>query len=123
MKRHASPSRTLRRLRSPAALIGLGALIALALAAVFTSPTYPGVAHAQTAPSVAVELCADSVTPGTAITATMSFGGLAFDSDKATKDYIFRADVLDSDNGDADECEDWNNGYGLGVERYMWKVD
>ena len=70
-----------------------------------------------------MELSDDSVTPGTAITVTMSFGGLASDSDKATKDYIFRADVLDSDNEDADECEDRKNGYGLGVERYMWKVD
>ena len=53
----------------------------------------------------------------------MSFGGLESDSDKATRDYIFRADVKDSDNEDADGCEDRKNGYGLGVERYMSKVD
>ena len=64
-----------------------------------------------------------AVEPGTAITVTMSFANLEFDSERATRDYIFRADVLDSDNGDADGCEDRKNGYGLGVERYMWQVD
>ena len=64
-----------------------------------------------------------AVEPGTAITVTMSFANLEFDADKATRDYVFRADVLDSHNEDADECEDRKNGYGLGVERYMWKVD
>ena len=75
-------------------------------------------------PSVTLALSpSGAVEPGTAITVTMSFGGLAFDSDKATRDYVFRADVKNSDNRDADGCEDRNNGYGLGVERYMWKVD
>ena len=64
-----------------------------------------------------------AVEPGTAITVTMSFANLEFDSERATRDYVFRADVLDSHNEDADGCEDRNNGYGLGVERYMWKVD
>ena len=42
-----------------------------------------------------------SVTEGTAITVTMSFSNLAEDADRATTDYLFRADVLD-----ADACED-----------------
>ena len=75
-------------------------------------------------PSVTIALSpSGAVEPGTAITVTMSFANLEFDSERATRDYVFRADVLDSDNGDADECEDRKNGYGLGVERYMWKVD
>ena len=88
-----------------------------------SQPGWANLAHAQDSPSVAIELSGDSVEPGTAITVTMSFGGLESDSDKATRDYIFRADVKDSDNEDADGCEDRKNGYGLGVERYMWKVD
>ena len=80
-------------------------------------------AHAQASPSVSVNLSANSVEPGTAITVTMSFGGLETDSDTSDVDYIFRADVKDSDNGDADACEDQAGGYGLGVDRYMHKVD
>ncbi len=53
----------------------------------------------------------------------MSFGGLERDSDRDTRDYVFRADVKDSDGGDADVCEDRAGGYGLGVDRYMWQVN
>ena len=64
-----------------------------------------------------------SVSEGTEITVTMSFSKLEADSDTSTKDYIFRADVKDSNSGDVDQCEDQANGYGLGVDRHMWKVD
>ena len=64
-----------------------------------------------------------SVSEGTEITVTMSFSKLEADSDTSTKDYIFRADVKDSNDGDVDQCEDQANGYGLGVDRGMWKVD
>ncbi len=75
-------------------------------------------------PSVAITLSpSGSVEPGNEIAVTMSFSGLESDSDTATKDYIFRADVKDSENGDADICEDQAGGYGLGVERYMLNVD
>ena len=53
----------------------------------------------------------------------MSFGGLTDDDDRATTDYTFRADVLDSDGEDVDACEEQAGGYGLGVDRYMWQVD
>ncbi len=56
---------------------------------------------------------------GTAITATMSFGNLTSDSDASTTDYIFRADVLDSAEQDADGCE----GAGLGVDQNINLVD
>ena len=110
---------------NPRALIGIAAVLGiLAVAGLLASqPGWTNLAHAQDSPSVAIELSDDSVEPGTAITVTMSFGGLESDSDKATRDYIFRADVKNSDNEDADGCEDRKNGYGLGVERYMWKVD
>ena len=78
----------------------------------------------EPAPSVEVELSPSGpVAPGTAITVTMSFGGLAEDSDQATTDYIFRADVKNSENEDADACEDQAGGYGLGADRYMKKVN
>ena len=64
-----------------------------------------------------------SVSEGTEITVTMSLSKLEADSDTSTKDYVFRADVKDSNNGDVDQCEDQANGYGLGVDRHMWKVD
>ena len=60
---------------------------------------------------------------GTEITVTMSFGGLERDSDPNDVDYIFRADVKNSADGNADGCEDQKGGYGLGVERYMKQVD
>ena len=53
----------------------------------------------------------------------MSFANLESDSDGSTKDYIFRADVKDSNDGNVDQCEDQANGYGLGVDRYMKQVD
>ena len=74
-------------------------------------------------PQAAIDLSTDAVQEGTEITVTMSFSGLESDSDTATKDYVFRADVVDSENGDADACEEPANGYGLGVERYMYQVD
>ena len=75
-------------------------------------------------PSVAITLSpSGSVEPGNEIAVTMSFSGLESDSDPATTDYIFRADVKDSENGDADGCEDRAGGYGLGIDRYMHKVD
>ena len=72
------------------------------------------VAFAQTSPSAAVSLSDNSVEQGTAITATMSFSNLDFDSDTSTTDYAFRADVTG-----ANDCE----GGGLGRTRYMYKVD
>ena len=71
-------------------------------------------------PSVSVELSpSDFVEEGNEITATMSFGGLASDSDTSTIDYVVRADVLDSEDGDADDCE----GKGLGADRNINQVD
>ena len=71
-------------------------------------------------PSVTVELSpSDAVGEGAEITATMSFGDLTSDSDTSTTDYVFRADVVDSENGDADGCE----GGGMGKDRYFYKVD
>ena len=97
-----------------AALAVLGALMLVVLSGVpSTNP-----AQAQNSPSVAVDLSSASVEEGTAIAVTMSFGSLTFDDDRATKDYIFRADVAG-----ADQCEEQAGGYGLGVDRYMWKVD
>ena len=66
-------------------------------------------------PGVSIGLSpSGSVEPGTAITATMTFGGLESDSDTSTTDYTFRADVVN-----ADACE----GGGMGNDRYMYKVD
>ena len=71
-------------------------------------------------PSVSVEFSpSDFVEEGNEITATMSFGDLASDADTGTIDYIFRADVLDSEDGAADDCE----GNGLGVDRNINRVD
>ena len=72
-----------------------------------------------TGPTAAIDLSPSGpVTEGTEITVTMSFANLEFDSDTSDTDYIFRADVVD-----ADECENQAGGYGLGVERYMYRVD
>ena len=69
---------------------------------------------------VAVELSAsDSVVVGTEITLTMTFSDLEFDSDTSDVDYIFRADVMNSDGEDADSCE----GGGMGRDRNINKVD
>ena len=74
-------------------------------------------------PTAAIDLSAYSVEEGTEVTLTMSFANLERDVDTTSTDYVFRADVKDSENGDADGCEDKAGGYGLGVDRYMWQVD
>ena len=77
-------------------------------------------------PTVAIALApSDTVIEGegTEIAVTMTFGNLEEDSDRATTDYVFRADVKDSEDGDADECEDQAGGYGLGVDRKINQVD
>ena len=60
-----------------------------------------------------------SVTQNAEATVTMSFANLESDSDTSDTDYVFRADVKDAENGDADACE----GVGMGNDRYMYKVD
>ena len=102
-------------------LAALGAFALVVLAGV--PLPYATQAQAQASPSVAVSLSSDTVEEGSAITVTMSFSGLESDADTATRDYVFRADVKGSEDGDADGCEDQAGGYGLGVDRYMWKVD
>ena len=104
----------MKRKLSFAVLAALGAFALVLLSGV----PLPYPAHAQASPSVAVSLSSASVEEGSAITVTMSFSGLESDSDTATRDYVFRADVMG-----ADECEDRANGYGLGVDRSMWQVD
>ena len=95
----------------------------LALLGLLVSALLLDAAHAQSSPSVAIDLSPSGpVEPGTEITVTMSFHGLERDFDRSTIDYIFRADVKNADETDADACEDRNNGYGLGVDRYMRKV-
>ena len=89
-------------------LTALGLLVLVAFSGALPA------AHAQSSPSVAVSLSDASVEQGTAITATMSFRGLTFDSDASTTDYTFRADVTG-----ANDCE----GGGLGRTRYMYRVD
>ena len=75
-------------------------------------------------PAVAIALSPSGpVEEGAEVTVTMSFAGLEHDSDRSDVDYIFRADVKDSANGNADGCEDQKGGYGLGVVRYMSQVD
>ena len=104
--------------------VSIGVALLAAFAVSITPPsTFLSLAHAQASPSVAIDLSSASVTEGTAITVTMSFSNLAEDSDRATTDYIFRADVKDSENGDADGCEDQAGGYGLGVDRKINLVD
>ena len=102
--------------------LAFAALFAFLLATVWNSPN-PAQAQAQASPSVALELSSASVEEGNEITVTMSFSGLESNADTATKDYVFRADVVDSEDGDANECEDQAGGYGLGVDRYMHQVD
>ena len=57
---------------NPRALIGMIAVLGiLAVAGLLASqPGWANLAHAQDSPSVAIELSADSVEPGTAITVT-----------------------------------------------------
>ena len=75
-------------------------------------------------PTATIDLSpSGTVEPGTEITVTLSFANLDFDSDSSDKDYIFRADVKNSNNEDTNECEDQSGGFGLGVDRYMWQVD
>ena len=101
--------------------IPVAGLIAAVLAAsLFAASPSDNAAYAQTAPAVSVDLSPSGpVTQGTPVTVTMRFSGLEFDSDTSTTDYVFRADVKDWENGDADECE----GGGMGLDRYMYKVD
>ena len=97
----------------------IGVALLAAFAVYFTPPTFLSLAHAEASPSVAIDLSPSGpVTEGTAIAVTMSFSNLAEDSDRATTDYLFRADVLD-----ADGCEDQAGGYGLGVDRKINLVD
>ena len=98
-------------------LVTLAVLGALMLAVLSGVPSH-NAAHAQASPSVAIDLSSTSVEEGTAIAVTMSFGNLAEDADRATTDYLFRADVVD-----ADGCEDQAGGYGLGVDRKINQVD
>ena len=95
-----------------------GALAAFALI-ILSGVPLPYAAHAQSSPSVALSLSSDTAEQGGAITATMSFGNLTEDFDRSTTDYIFRADVVDANDADADACE----GDGLGIDRYMYQVD
>ena len=90
-----------------------------------TTKTYAvTVTRAEASLPVTVDLSPSGpVTEGTEIAVTMTFGGLTFDTDRSTTDYVFRADVLDSENEDADQCETQNGGYGLGVQRYIHQVD
>ena len=100
-------------LRAACLRLAAQAVLLAALAAAF--PTLQNVAYAQASPSVAVNLNSPgSVTEGAPIAVTMSFGNLAFDSDRSTIDYTFRADVVG-----ADECE----GNRVGVTRYIYQVD
>ena len=103
-------------------LVTLAVLGALMLVVLSGVPSH-NAAHAQNSPSVAVELSSTSVTEGTAIAVTMSFGSLTPDDDRSTTDYTFRADVKDSENADADGCENEAGGYGLGVDRKINLVD
>ena len=104
---------------SVATLVALGAFVLAALSGVLLLPSSDNAAHAQSSAYVDISLSDTSVEQGTAITVTMTFSGLEADSDTSTTDYIFRADVLDSDNGDADDCE----GSGLGSDQDMAVVD
>ena len=71
-------------------------------------------------PAETVQLTVPASVPRNAeATVTMSFANLESDSDTSDTDYIFRADVKDAENGDADACE----GGGMGNDRYMYKVD
>ena len=98
-------------------LVTLAVLGALMLVVLSGVPSH-NAAHAQNSPSVAVELSSTSVTEGTSIAVTMSFGSLESDDDRSTTDYTFRADVAG-----ADACEEQAGGYGLGVDRKINLVD
>ena len=97
----------------------------LTVAALLAFLAYQGQpAHAQASPTVEVSLSpAGPVEPGTTIAVTMKFHNLEYDPDTTTTDYAFRADVKDAQGNDADACEDNAGGYGMGVDRYINKVD
>ena len=80
-----------------------------------SAPTATVAASPDSGPAVEIGLSpSGSVEEGTEITVTMSFANLEFDTDTSDTDYIFRADVVDTD-----ACE----GGGMGNDRYMYKVD
>ena len=83
-----------------------------------TTRTYTAtVTRAKPGPVISIGLSpSDTVIEGLGdrIGVAMSFGDLTFDADRATIDYVFRADVVD-----ADECE----GSRLGVDRHVHQVD
>ena len=84
-----------------------------------TARTYTATVTRGAPPTAAVKLSPSSpVTSGTEITVTMTFANLEYDDDRSTTDYVFRADVAG-----ADECENQAGGYGLGIDRYMHRVD
>ena len=100
---------------TPLVIIAMVAVVAVA----YAHGGLPDPASAQDSPAVGIGLSpSGSVDEGDAITVTMSFGNLESDDDRATTDYIFRADVVG-----ADQCEDQAGGYGLGVDRKINLVD
>ena len=83
-------------------------------------PTQEPTPEPESTPSVGIELSpTGAVEPGTQITVTMTFGGLEADSDTSDVDYVFRADVRNWSDEDADGCE----GGGMGVDRNINQVD
>ena len=72
----------------------------------------------ESGPAAVIALSPPTVPVGAPIDVTMTFSNLESDSNTSDTDYIFRADVVG-----ADQCEDRAGGYGLGVDRYMYKVD
>ena len=109
------------RMRPPTRSLLLAAVLAVV---VLLPALFSDAAQAQETPTVSLALSpSGTVDLGTEIAVTMSFGGLEEDSDPSDVDYIFRADVLDSDGAAADGCEDRAGGFGLGVDRYMRLVD
>ena len=99
-------------------------LAILALLGLLLSAVPLDAAQAQGSPSVSLVLSpSGTVDLGTEIAVTISYAGLDVDSDSSTIDYIFRADVKNADDTDADACEDQAGGYGLGVDRNMRRVD
>ena len=83
-----------------------------------TATATPPIADSpEESPSVTIEFGPSASVPvGTAIEVTMRFHDLTFFAQDNETRLIFRADVVG-----ADQCKD--NADGLGVERYMWKVD
>ena len=98
-------------------------LTSAATATIAARPQNSEEQDAESGPAAAIVLSPPTSPVGTTIDATMTFSNLESDSETSTKDYIFRADVRNSEDADADQCEDRDDGYGLGVDRYMYKVD